>query len=143
MGVLKKKTEYYHLGRRCKVVGKAETGEKTTWVVVRFGDDSYDYDYEVVRALDLHLWEDTWEYKEQQKRKEEIALLNKNKETIIEELQNAAIKSLTNRIRLNAFFSEKTNGKDSAIVMVLVDELNKLIKEQKPNGNSNKNSKVL
>lgn len=101
------------------------TYKEREYCVVYGGDDGFS----VWQKSYLKKWEETWNYQEEQKRKARLEQWKACEDQIVQRMQNKAIKSLTTRIKLNAFFGSKVGG--GAYAVVLAEELEKLIKEDK------------
>lgn len=115
---------YYLHGGKVTLVSEY-TYKDREYCVVYGGDD----DFTTCRKSDLQKWEETWHYQEEQKRKARLEQWKACEDQIVERMQNKAIKSLASRIKLNAFFGKSGGG--AAYTLVIMEELEKLIKEDK------------
>ncbi len=94
--------------------------------------ENSDYgDIRVVARKDLVKKEDTWEYKQAQKRADELRLMTakaeENFEKVTERVISAACKALASRIKMNVLFGSNMAGGGWAVT--IAEELEKLIKE--------------
>ena len=101
------------------------------FAICRESGDDYGY-LTIVRKSDLKPREETWQWQQKQKYDDELRLLTSKSEENFDKLKDklvdSALKSLASRLKFNALF-----GKDSSNmgwVGLVVDELNKLIKEK-------------
>ncbi len=85
----------------------------------------------VVRRKELVKKEDTWEFKQAEKRRDEIRMITakaqENLDELAEKVVDKALKSLASRIKFNVAFGESNGG--SAYAITISQELEKLIRE--------------
>lgn len=88
-------------------------------------------DYIVARRVDLVKKEDSYEYKNAQKRADEIRLITQkaqeNLDVVADKVVDKALKELASRIKFNVAFGE--GGASGAYALVLSEQLTKMIKE--------------
>lgn len=102
-------------------------------LVVMEQEDGYGW-YKVVYRKDLVKKEDSYQYKNAQKRADELRLITQkaeeNFESICERVISASCKALQARMKMNILFGNNSSGNSWAVV--IADELEKLIKEKAP-----------
>lgn len=88
----------------------------------------------VVKRSELQKREDTWEFKQAEKRKAELdkitADAQKNLDKIVDKVIDKALKSLASRIKMNVAFGD--GGSSSYAALMISTELEKMIKEKAP-----------
>lgn len=123
-----KKQEYYNSSVGYVTIF-AEVVDQPDFVVV---EENGGYgELSVIRKKDLVKKEDSYEYKERERRKKELEAIaseaEKRLDEIAEQLVDKSLKSLSTRIRLNAMFGKAENA---SFALTIVAELEKMIKEK-------------
>lgn len=127
MSILNKKINYFYNGRQCKVIGEIKRAPgKPVLVAIDYGDEELD----VARANDLKVWEETWQYKQEQEAKSGLEKIKKEKDKIVFEIKTKAVNELKTRMLLNSVFGDH-GGKMTAVGVAVANELGKLIDKQK------------
>lgn len=124
-----KDQEYYHSSSGfCTYFADVE-GRKD--LVVVKNKEGYDGDLVVVDRASLQKFEDTYEYKQRTKQKEELEAITKkakdNLNDVASKIVDRALADLASRIKFNAMFGKGGNLAWSGMV---IDELEKLIKDK-------------
>lgn len=126
----KDEQEYYHSSvGYCMIWG--DVVDKPEMVIV---SENSDYgSITVVKRSELVKKEDTWEYKQAQKRKEEIEAITKKAEdnlnAIASKVVDRALRSLASRMKFNVAFSSDL-GNAAGWAITISNELEKMIKEK-------------
>lgn len=127
---MKETQEYVVDGEYVTIWG--EVKDKPELVIVKNGDDYGEL--KVVNRERLVKKEDSWQWKEAQKRADELRLVTQKAEEnfnkITEKVIAAACKSLSTRIKMNVLFGKSSSGNGWAVA--IADELEKLIKKEAP-----------
>lgn len=123
-----KQEEYYYNGSYVTIWG--EVKDKPEFVIV---DDDDDYGtMHVVRKDSLVPKEESYTYKQAQKRADELRLITQkaeeNFEKITEKVIKTACSALSTRMKMNVLFGE--GMKNNGWAVVVADELNKLVREE-------------
>lgn len=122
--------EYYYEGDILLYVEDVQSMEG--WCVV---DEGGDYgSLRVVRKKDLIRKEDSWQWQQKQKYADELRLITQkaqeNLDKLTDKLVDKALISLSSRLKFNALFGKGSGN--MSWVGVVVDELEKLVKEKAP-----------
>lgn len=110
-----------------------EVKDKPDMVIVSENDDYGQL--LAVKRDQLQKKEDSWMWKQAEKRKQELDKLSKEAEKninkVVDKVVDKACKELSMRMKLNAVFSKGTTGGETW-ALVIANELEKIIKEKAP-----------
>lgn len=95
--------------------------------MVRFPDDDYDDQYEVVPTDDLRKYEETEHYKRLRREEENLKKITDKKDAICAEIRNDAVKTLAMRMKLNSILHD--NGKFTLAGVAVGEQIRKLADE--------------
>lgn len=119
--------EYYYNGGYVVIWG--EVVDKPDFVIVNDGNDYGEL--QVTRRKELVKKEDSYQYKQAEKRAEEIRLktakAQENLDELSERVVDKALKSLASRIKFNVAFGE--GGSSAAYALMPSEQLQKMIRE--------------
>lgn len=100
------------------------------FAICREGGDDYGY-MTVCRKSDLKPREETWQWQQKEKYKQELEKVTEkvqeNLDELAERVVDKALKSLSSRMKMNALFGD--NSSNLAWIGVVTQELEKLIRE--------------
>lgn len=124
------KQEYYYNGSYVTIF--AEVADHPDMVIVTDGNDYGELN--VVRKDQLQKKEESYTFKQAQKRADELRLITQkaqeNLDKITEKLVDKAIISLASRIKFNVAFGQ--GGSAAPYALMLSQELEKMIKKEAP-----------
>lgn len=124
---MKKGDEYEHSGDYVTIWGFVEDND-TDVIVLNGGDYG---ELQVVRRSELNKKEDSYRWKQEVAKKEQLEAIAKkaeeNLQKVADRVVDKALSALQSRIKFNSIFGDGGNLAWSGLV---VDELNKLIKEK-------------
>lgn len=118
--------KWYYYGQAYDIVNEFDENG-VAFCVCRHESDDYP-EYTVIKKSDLRKYEDTETFKDLEKRKKEIADLKEQKDEIVKEIRNKAVKDLAFRMQLNSVFFE--DGKYTTTGVILGQELRKLVDKE-------------
>lgn len=101
-------------------------------LVVMEQEDGYGW-YKVVYRKDLVKKEDSYQYKNAQKRADELRLITQkaeeNYEKIVEKIIKAAVSTLQTRIKMNVLLGKGGGDGSDTWAIIIANELNKIVKD--------------
>lgn len=121
---------YYYNGDKLNVIKETEI-DGTNYAITDNGDDYV----EIHRKSNLKKWEETYQYQEQQKIKEQTQKLKAEQEELIKQMRNKALEQLTFSIKLNSTFSK--DNKINTIGIQLANQLQIILDKMNPDTKSN------
>lgn len=120
--------EYYYDGDYVTIWGDVK--DQPDFVIVTDGSDYGELS--VVRRSNLVPKEESYRFKKEQERAEELRLITakakENFDELVDKVVDDAIRTLTSRMKFNAFFGKGGAGA-AAWAMSVVEELEKIIKK--------------
>ena len=123
------KKEYYWSGSYVTIWG--EVKDRPDMVIVTDGNDYGELT--VVARKELTPKEESYRYKQEQKRADELRLITQkaqeNFDTLVEKIVDKALISLSSRMKFNVLFGDSSNVSWAVLVS---DELKKMVKEKAP-----------
>ena len=118
---------YYYNGYQCNIINEFARNNKR-YAVIEYTSGDYE-EHAVVLVSSLQVYEQTWEYKQREKRKAETKELEDKHAEVVHNIKNEAVQSLITRMKLNTVFGK--DEKMNEIALALVAELRKLIEDKK------------
>lgn len=125
--------EYYHSSvGHCTIWG--DVVDKPDWVIV---SENSDYGtLTAVKRSELQKKEDTWEFKQAEKRRDEIRLMTAKAQEQLDKLTSKlvdkALIDLASRLKFNVLFGKNVDGATAGWAVTISDELKKMVKEKAP-----------
>lgn len=115
---------YFYNGRQIKTIIHRFTLNNIEFVVVDDGED-----WNVCRLENLKLFKDTWQYKKEQEALDTLNKIKLEKDKLVNEIKESAIKSLEATLRINSAFSQ--DGKMGRVGIYFAEKLKELITKKK------------
>lgn len=121
--------EYYLSGDYVTIWG--EVKDKPDMVIVSDGSDYGELI--VARRANLIPKEESYRYKKEQERAEELRLITakaqENFDKLVDDVVDDAIRTLNSRMKFNALFGSDTSSGTAAWAMTVIEALEKIIKD--------------
>lgn len=99
-------------------------------IFVSYAYEDGDYtSYGTCKKKDVQKWEDTWEYKQREKKRLENKEIEDKHDELVKKIKDEAMEQLMQRMKINIVFGK--DGQLNEIALAIVGELRKIIDDKK------------
>ena len=115
--------EYYCYGEKLKLIKEVDIEGELFGIC-----DNGDGYFTVHRKSDLKKWEETYQFQEQQKIKDQTEKLKAQQAEIAKKIREKALEGIVFRLKLNSAFSK--DNKMNAVGIALANEIEKILEKE-------------